>query len=320
MYFRYVLVCCALLFVACVQDYSPLYFENSQKVMQSSATLDEALKAYDASVKHNPHSPDYYNARGDIEYKFGDYGYAVNDYTQSLRNETNSEVNIKRGKAYMKLRFFEDAAVDFTSVIDRHNQYLYQGYVERAKAYIEMGMNKEALRDLEKVRKKQGDSPEINIAMGEAYLKLGDLDKAKNYVQLAIMKQQDNPELYMLRGKLYYKTKDPNQAIADFKKVLELDKFSNSAKLELARIYATCPVDIYRDGKKAVEMAQEVYSVTDDIDALIVLSEGYAAQGNFDKAIELLDSKIEETKDYVKQDDMRVYKRAYQESRIITGW
>ncbi len=319
MFFRLIALFSVLALFACASDYSPVYFDMSKQAMKS-ATVDEALKAYEKSVKHNPHSPDYYNARGDIYYNYGRYGDAVNDYTQSLRNNSNSEVNMKRGRAYMKLRYFKDASIDFTSVIDRHNQHLYTAYVERAKAYIELGMTKEALRDLEKTKKRAGDSLDLNIALGEVYIKLNDPDKAKEYVQKALLMDPENIELYLLRGKLYYKTKDANQAITDIKAALERDPSLIQAKLELARIYATCPLEIYRDGKKAVEMARDVYETTNGLDALIVLAAGYAELGDFKKAVSLLDSRIESTKDYVMQDDMRVYKRAYEENRTITGW
>ncbi|MGE4317593.1 MAG: tetratricopeptide repeat protein [Deferribacterales bacterium] len=319
MFFRLIALFSVLTLFACASDYSSQYFDMSKQAMKS-ASVDDALKAYEKSVKHNPHSPDYYNARGDIYYNYGRYGEAVNDYTQSLRNDTSSEVNLKRGRAYMKLRYFKDASIDFTSVIDRHNQYMYTAYVERAKAYIELGMHKEALRDLEKTKKRSGDSLELNIALGEVYIKLNDPDKAKEYVQKALIMDPENAEMYLLRGKLYYKTKDANQAISDMKTALEKDPSLSGAKLELARIYATCPLEIYRDGKKAVEMAREIYEISNDLNALIVLAAGYAEMGDFKKAISLLDSRIEGTKDYVMQDDMRVYKRAYEENRTITGW
>lgn len=316
---RFIAVICVFFVFGCASDFSAVYRQQADNAMKS-ATADEAVKAYEAAVTKRVTSPDYYEGRGDIYFKYGEFGSAVNEYTRSLRNMGRSDVYMKRGRAYMSLRFYEDATVDFNTVVAYHNKDMYTATVERAKAYIERGKTSEALKDLEKVQKRAGDSLQLFIALGEAYLKLGQIDKSKEYVQRAIMLDPENIELYLLRGKLFYKTKDPNQAIKDLNTVIEKDAGNMTAKLRLANIYATCPIEIYRDGKKAVEIAESLYAVNQEPDIIITLASGYAETGNFDKAVAVLAKGVEAERDFVMQDEMRVYMKSYKEKKYIYSW
>lgn len=318
MTFRFIAVFCAFVVFGCASDYSAVYEQQAVSAM-SAPSAEEAVKIYEASVKKRVTSADYYEGRGDIYYKYGEFGSAVNEYTYSLRNIGRADVHMKRGRAYMNLRYFEDAVIDFNTVVAYHNKDMYTAVVERAKAYIELGRTKEALRDLESALKRAGESQPLFVALAEAYIKLGQTEKAKEYVQKAIM-MEESASLYLVRGRLYYKTKDANQAIKDYTKALELEPKNLTAKLRLANIYATCPIEIYRDGKKAVAMVSAIYETNRETDVIITLASAYAETGDFDRAADLLAKGIEAEKDFVMQDEMRVFQKAFKERKNIYSW
>jgi tetratricopeptide (TPR) repeat protein len=309
----------ALIFAACAADNSAVYLETASQVTKMP-DAESAVKQYQATVRKSVHSQYSYEGLGDIYFAYGDFGAAVNEYTQSLRNKEDSDVHMKRGRAYMKLGFYPDAAYDFTTVISYGGDRAYIGYAERAKAYVELGKYKEALKDIDKARSHTEISAELDRAMAEIYYKTADYNTAKVYVQRAVSATPDDAALYMLRAKLFYKTRDANQAVADYEKAISLNPNYTEAKKELAMALATCPVSIYRNGTKAVELANQLYASEDSSDNAVILAAAYAETGDFDKASELLTKASEKEKDLVKQDDMRVYLKAYQEKRTITSW
>lgn len=313
------LLICMAIFTACAADNSAVYLDTAAQ-LKNMPDADSAVKKYESTVRKSVHSHFYYEGRGDLYFAYGEYGNAVNDYTSSLRNKEATDVHMKRGRAYMKLGFYPDAAYDFSSVIQLGGEKAYLAYSERAKAYIELGKYKEALKDIDKARSHTEISAELDKSMAEIYYKTADYNMAKVYAHRAVSALPDDASLYFLRGKLFYKTRDANQAIADYRRAIELKPSFTEAKRELAMVYATCPVSIYRDGGKAVELAQELYSADRTSDNAMTLAAAYAETGDFEKAADILKKAVDSEKDFVKQDDMRVYQKAYEEKRTINSW
>jgi len=89
-------------------------------------------------------------------------------------------------------------------------------------------------------------------------------------------------------GLLLQKRGEFKAAIAQFQKVLELDPRHVTAYNNLAWLLATCPENSSRDGKKAVDLAQQAVqlSVGNSPEILDTLAAAYAEAGRFPKAIE----------------------------------
>ncbi|ADD68993.1 Tetratricopeptide TPR_2 repeat protein [Denitrovibrio acetiphilus DSM 12809] len=302
----------------CVKD-TAAYLDASKAAM-NAPTHKEAVAQYESGVTKSVHSHYYYEGLGDIHYAYGYYGEAVNDYTRALRNDGRPEYNLKRGRAYMKLSFFRDAIIDFTSVIDLAGSKMPVAYVERAKAYAAKGDYKEAMDDLDKAVSKGGESAEFLIAMGELYFKMGEYGNAKAYVQRALMKDGESSELYLLRGKIFYKSKDANQSIADLKKAIELDRSNLEAKRMLAWIYATNPISGYRNGAEALNLAKSLFNMNQDVQCIEVLAAAYAELGDFDNAVRTLEEGIRLSDDLVQQEDFRFDIKNYKKGEPLRIW
>jgi tetratricopeptide (TPR) repeat protein len=220
----------------------------------------------------------------------------------------------------MKLHFYKDAIYDFTAVIETKGSTFPVAYVERAKAYMEMGDYQKAVKDLDKALKRGGSSQEFNVAAADLYFRLGKYDSAKPYIQKAIMGNPHDAELYFLRAKLFYKTKDANQAVKDLKKSFTIDPNHNESKRQLAWIYSTNPLSKYRDAEKAVEIAEELYGKNQDVDYAEVLAAAYAEAGEYQKAVNVLKENMNKTDNLVVRDDFRVFMKFYNEKKNIRTW
>ena len=77
-------------------------------------------------------------------------------------------------------------------------------------------------------------------------------------------------------------------AIADYKEAIRLDRTFAPAYHALAWLWATCPEESFRHGKRAVELATRACGLAEwkDANMLATLAAAYAEVGEFDKAVE----------------------------------
>ena len=159
---------------------------------------------------------------------------------------------------------------------------------------------------------------------GLAWARKGDWDRASADFTQAIEIDPGNTSAYMLRAKVWEQRGDLDSAIADFSKALEIDprptdpdyntyywrgrtwdmkgdydraiadlnkaleihpRHANACNV-LAWISATCPDARYRDGAKAVELAQKAVELVPQYYGFLdTLAAAYAEAGRFDDAI-----------------------------------
>jgi tetratricopeptide (TPR) repeat protein len=77
------------------------------------------------------------------------------------------------------------------------------------------------------------------------------------------------------------------EATGEFQKIPDSDSISLSAKCEFAWLLATCPDAEFRDGNRAISLAENVNRATRNLSlrALDVLAAAYAEAGRFDDAV-----------------------------------
>lgn len=109
---------------------------------------------------------------------------------------------------------------------------------------------------------------------------IADLNKA-----LAVFPQ--HAKAYFIRGQIFDKKGEYERAIADYTKALEIDPKNGSFYNNYAWFLATCPDSKYRNGSKAVALAQKALEFDPQKpNNLDTLAAAYAETGNFKMAIE----------------------------------
>jgi tetratricopeptide (TPR) repeat protein len=316
--FRFIIVLLAFAVAGCSVN-KDVYNAASGDALKAGSH-DEAVLQYESSVKKNVHSHYYYAGLGDIHYGFGRYAEAVNDYTRAIRNSGMAEFHMKRGRAYMGLGIYRDAAIDFSTVIEKAGVKMPEAYVERAKAHAAEGDFAGALKDLEKAQKRGGEGAEFLKAVAELNFRMERYADAKANVQKAIAVNNADSDLYLLRAKIFYKSMDANQTIEDLKTAISINPSNSEAKSMLAWIYATNPLSAYRNGAEAVRLAKELFDRDKDVRYVEVLAAAYAQTGDFSSAISTLKEGMRLTQDLVQREDFRFDISIYEKGELIRSW
>jgi len=100
-----------------------------------------------------------------------------------------------------------------------------------------------------------------------------------------------NPNLavaHISRGIAWERIKKYGNAISDYSKAITIDPQDAQALNAIARLYATCPDEKYRNGQKAIGFARKAYELNGAKNAhdSVTLAAAYAEEGDFEKAVE----------------------------------
>lgn len=230
----------------------------------------------------------WYQLRGVAWILKHEYDNAVKDFTVALRSMPDSaQLYHARGQAYHFQGKYDQALADFNQTI-RLDPTLAVAYSDRGAAYKDLGdygRAHEAFSEAIRLDPKSAlywQNRGVNWYQRERYEEaLADLDEA---VRL-------DPKLVSARcnrGFAWFKRGDYDKALENFNQALELDDQDPLGHYELARFYATCPFEDYRDGARAVTEA----TLACDLDRwetwnyVAALAAAYAESGEFDKAVD----------------------------------
>jgi Tfp pilus assembly protein PilF len=112
-----------------------------------------------------------------------------------------------------------------------------QQILERAVSLHEQGRPAEAL-ELYRILLERGHThPDLLTNMGAAYAALGNYREAIATYERAVASGGDSPDLHFNLGVVYYKSQQPEPALAEFSRVLELDPSNGRARLLAADLW-----------------------------------------------------------------------------------
>jgi tetratricopeptide (TPR) repeat protein len=251
-----------------------------------------------------------------------DWGQAIADFSEVIRLNSviAAAAHVNRGAAYIAKEDFDNGIADFTRAIeiDATN---FTAYLDRAGAYAKKGDYPRAVADYNECIKLGPSSDIAFLGRGLAHTANGDVSEAIVDFNQCLRLNPANVMAYASRANAFDHTGQMQKAIADYTEALTLSRqdigmladrgwdyfilgqFSNATKdLEeaisinpndshalnnLAWLRATCPVDSFRDGKKAVELATKACHLTDWKKSwcLDTLAAACAESADFDNAV-----------------------------------
>jgi cell division protein FtsN len=114
----------------------------------------------------------------------------------------------------------------------------------------------------------------------------GNYDKALADYDKAIEIRPRYAEAYNNRGFARTQLGDLDNALNDYARALKINPFFVDAYNNMAWVLATCVDRRFRDGGRAVRLAQKAVELKPDVVSLDTLAAAHAAAGNFDAAVD----------------------------------
>jgi tetratricopeptide (TPR) repeat protein len=157
-------------------------------------------------------------------------------------------------------------------------------YFASGGAHLEKGDLDRAIADYTEAIRLKPDFFAAYLNRGTAQRKKGEIDGALADYTQALQLKPDLYDAYTLRGICYSKKGQYQEAIADYTKALN-KKPHYLNYLGLAWVFATSKNDQYRNGARALELAEKSVQLHRNAHSLQILAAAYAEAGKFKEAV-----------------------------------
>jgi len=252
------------------------------------ATPPDAIASFSEQIKKNPRDTDAFVCRGLAWLNKQEVDIAIADFNEAIRlNHKNASAYGSRAICWWTKREVDKAIADNTEAnrLDpREPMYLAnRGILWNMRADYE-----KAIADADAALRLNPKLVAAHVVRGNALVRQRDYSGAVAAFEAALQVNPRDAALYGLRGRVLAARGDYEAALQDFDKALKLDPKDKDANNEIARFYAICPDESYRDGGKAVEFARRACELSRWrwASSIGVLAAAYAETGDFEQAIE----------------------------------
>src|SRR5438067_107969 len=125
--------------------------------------------------------------------------------------------------------------------------------------------------------------------VSSAFLKKGEIDEAIFHCQAVLSAQPENADAHTILASAFLQQGEIGNAIEQYEKTLKIARRSVPALNNLAWIFATYSDPAFRDGTKALELAQRANEFSGRNNPIILrtLAAAYANAGQFSRAVEV---------------------------------
>ena len=217
-----------------------------------SGQLSSAIERFTRAMDNEACLPEVFRYRGLAYFKLGRYGEALADQNQAVvKNPTCAGCFFERGATKMMLRDMEAALTDLCRCVTLDSNF--------PPAY----------------------------SMGAAiYNQMQDFPSALEYITRALALSPDNPDYLHNKAVILTGMGQYREAAAHYEQALNLRPDSPGTLNNLAWLLCTAPGDDFRDGARAVGLAQQALEGGMNPPWLDTLAAALAEAGRFDEAMD----------------------------------
>ncbi|WP_442482793.1 tetratricopeptide repeat protein [Aeoliella sp. SH292] len=258
-----------------------------------------------------------YNRRGEIRSTAGNEHAAFEDFQEAvLLDDTCWQALHNRGVTLARYDKQTEALADFDRVVELAPSFAIGRY-NRGEVLSQLARWQQAVADYTEALESLPNEPTLYAARGAALHEMGKLTEALADYNMAIHINPASSDAFVGRGNVYADQGLYELATADFQQALALNPQSPAAYRSTAWMLATCPVERYRNGPKAIEAATRLAQLREgeSPDVLETLAAAYAADGQFAKAIAYQEQAITLTSDATVQRAYRERLTRYQQNQ-----
>ena len=161
--------------------------------------------------------------------------------------------------------------------------------------FLRQGKLDDAISLLQAAVDLRPDNSPAHENLAKALLQKGEVEDALIHYQQLLKLQPDNIEVHNIVGTVLIQQGRLREGVEEWQKVLAIQSDNGNAMSNLAWVFATSPDDSLRDGRKAVQLAQDALRISGHRIPIIfrTLAAAYAENGEFSQAIQTAQQGIE---------------------------
>ena len=234
-----------------------------------------------------------YIDRGNALHAQGQYDQAIEVYNLLLQNiDPNDTANMaiaynNRGNSWHAKAEYDRAIADYNQALVLNPNYA-EAYDNRASAWCNKNEYDKAIADDNQALTLNPNLANAYSNRGSVWHGKGEYDKAIADFNQALAINPNVKNSYRNRADAWEKKGQHDKAVADYNQALSVNPNDDAAYNSLAWLYATCPDEKYRNGKKAFEYAYKAFQLSEGKNWAYVdtLAAAYAETGDFEQAKE----------------------------------
>jgi protein O-mannosyl-transferase len=220
--------------------------------------------------------------------------WAVADLTASWRRQRIAlasaamiVVGALAWRAWIETSYWRDSETLFTHALNvtKDNDVAQNNL---GIVYLQRGQLDEAISRLQAAIDLRPENGPAHNNLAKALLQKGRIAEAMVHYRKFVEIEPTNVEARNILGTALIQQGRVKEAIEQWQEALAIEPENGNAASNLAWVFATCPEDSIRDGRRAVELAEKALRISGGKIPMIfrILAAAYAENGQFSQAIE----------------------------------
>ena len=285
---------------------------NKQKVLSTAekfvqqGKLQNAIAEYEKITKNDPKDLTVTNTVGDLYSRLGDQPKAVECFKNVGDAYASQGFTVKAIAMYKKISKLQPSVDGSLKLAELYTQQgLFNDaraqYLQVAEDFMKGGQLDQAVRLFQKVLEMDPENVPMRTKLAEVYIRMGkkkeawelysaaaeslrsrgSLAAAEDILQRMLSLDPDNSYALLLRGRAAIESDDPKKAIQYLEKAGDLDSHPDGLR-DLLKSYL-------RVGRfsEAGTLAEKLFTVHNDPEALFMLADGYTQAGKYHEALDV---------------------------------
>jgi len=206
---------------AAQDERSPQDLLREAESLQKAGKLDQAIADYRLILKRYPDVAPIRSDLGAALAGAGRYEEAIVEYERALRLQPLPQIRLNLGLAYYKADKL-DSAVDTLKKVHEEMPNDLRPAMLLADCYLRLGKNRDVIQLLDPLQPTHGDDLGLIYLLGTALVRDGEVARGQVIID-KILKDGDSAEARLLLGTTKLAVHDPQAALDDLQKAIELD-------------------------------------------------------------------------------------------------
>lgn len=223
------------------------------------------------------------------------------------------------GNFYARKGKLNNAISNYSKAIEMDPEII-EAYTHRGMVYMDTGKSDLAIHDFTRAIDLKPMDRHLYFNRGIIYLSKAEYDLAISDYSRAIEIDPAHPDTYYHRGFALKHKGQYGPAIADYAKAIELSPSHPLYYNNLAWVLATCPDGSFRDGERAVYLAEQALELEETDAFMDTLAAAYAEIGDFQKAIKTATKAIALVQKEGETEILSEYKRHLESFKAGKPW